>query len=107
MTLPKQLFHWAMLAGLKPETKTCRRMRLPYFIGHGRHWRINDRNQLCVSCPLSEFDRWANSTLAEIHLVPLTQSGFANAVLILLNAAKFESVIPDPPNMFTSSIRTK
>lgn len=50
----KNIIYFAKKVGLYPESRN-----IPYWKGHGRHWRVNDKNQFQMSD--TDFDKWANS----------------------------------------------
>lgn len=79
MKLPKQWKHWAKKAGLKPERKRGAGSGF-YMLGRGRRWRVNCNNQFQCSCPIADFDRWANSLGAQIDGIPQTEKQFLMAV---------------------------
>lgn len=82
--LPKAWFHWLRENGIRPETR--RRPYSGFYLkGRGRHWRVDCNGQFEVSCPFDDFDRWANSGVAEVP-VPATRAGFRQAVADLLAA---------------------
>ncbi|MBI6725686.1 hypothetical protein YA0089_18950 [Pseudomonas viridiflava] len=82
--LPKSWLHWMRESGIRPETR--RRWYSGYYLkGRGRHWRVDCNGQLEVSCPFDDFDRWANSGVAEVP-VPTTRAGLKQAIEDLLAA---------------------
>lgn len=79
---PKQLRHWCMLAGLRPE---CHKWRgHHYYIGHGRRWRLNCHGEWQISC--RDFDRWANSVEATVPLPRYEQEFLAVVAHMRSNA---------------------
>lgn len=82
--LPKQWKHWAKKAGLKPE-----RIRGAgngfYLVGSGRRWRVNRNGQFECSCPIEDFDRWANSIGAMVDAIPQTEKQFLVTVELLIS----------------------
>ena len=63
MKTPKQLKRWIYKARLKPlGSRGTRWFREGWLVyeGHGRFWRIVE-GRLDMSCPVADFDRWANS----------------------------------------------
>lgn len=83
--LPKQWLHWAQTMGLRPMGRGVKgKWRGYYMIGRGRCWRVNMYGCFQVSCPISEFDRWANSVATEVDQTPRTKAEFQAAVRKLL-----------------------
>lgn len=87
MKTPKQLKRWLYKARLRPEGNgkghRSRYLREGCFSfqGHGRRWRIRGDIilKLDVSCPIGEFDRWANSTEQTV-LLAICEKDFVNTV---------------------------
>ena len=82
--LPKQWLYWAMKAGLKP-TGGGRGLRTGFYLqGRNRNWRVNSYGDFEVSCPLEDFDRWANSHGAFADSFPTNEKEFLATVKTLL-----------------------
>lgn len=67
---PKQIKRWLYKARLRPcGWGAVRAARGGYaaYEGHGRVWRIVE-GHLDMSCPIAEFDRWANSLEIRVPL---------------------------------------
>lgn len=84
--LPKQWLHWAKLHGLRPESR-LRKFRQIGLVGLGFRFRVNCHDKFQISCPLAEFDRWANSTAGEVE-IPRTQDEFTKALARLIDGVK-------------------
>ena len=81
MKTPKQIKRWLYKARLRPcgwRPTTAVRRGYAAYEGRGRIWRIVN-GYLDMSCPIAEFDRWANSTEARIPM-PRTEQDFVAAV---------------------------
>lgn len=81
MKTPKQIKRWLYKARLRPcgwRPTTAVRRGFAAYEGHGRVWRIVN-GYLDMSCPVAEFDRWANSLESRIPL-PRTEQEFLAAV---------------------------
>jgi len=76
-------------SGLKPEIRRGR-WRGYYMIGRGRRWRVNCFGEFECSCPLPDFDRWANSVGAAIEFPPKTESEFIASVIRLVFLTKLD-----------------
>ena len=63
-----------------------------YLIGRGRRWRVNCHGQFECSCPLEEFDRWANSRGSYRETVPSNQMDFLSTVLSMVKETENLSV---------------
>lgn len=87
--LPKQWRRWAKKAGLKDSYSSSLRRRYQscYFTGHGRHWRIDCFGDLDMSCPIDEFDRWANSLERCTQMTAKTEREFVCMVGDALSSA--------------------
>ena len=86
MKTPKQLKRWLYKARLRPcGWGAVRAARDGYaaYEGRGRVWRIVN-GYLDMSCPIAEFDRWANSTEQRM-ILPTCEEGFINAVKRISN----------------------
>jgi hypothetical protein len=94
LRLPRQWRHWCRLAGLR--TQYHRRIQSSHWTlqGLGRNWRVNSRGVFQVSCVLEDFDRWSNSTLAEVSL-PQSLAEFEKSVRLLLNHTDVAHSDPD------------
>jgi hypothetical protein len=80
--------HWAKLMGLKTMGRGVRGMwRGYYLIGRGRCFRVSLHGELEVSCPISEFDRWANSRVASYRVLPKTEAEFRQIIGLLRGLA--------------------
>ena len=86
--LPKQWKHWARMNMMKLHSSRTRK-DYDYFNlkGHNHYWRVNCHGMFQISCPIEDFDRWANSFQAETEL-PKTRTEFFIAVNLLLASAK-------------------
>jgi hypothetical protein len=79
MKLPKQIKRWIYKARLRPDSGSrWARQNIMCFKGHGRRWRIVG-TYLDMSCPIAEFDRWANS-LEQRMVLPTCEEDFVNTV---------------------------
>ena len=68
--LPKQIKRWLYKARLRPcgwRPTTAVRRGFAAYEGYGRVWRIVN-GHLDMSCPIPEFDRWANSLEVRVPL---------------------------------------
>ena len=78
---PKQIKRWLYKARLRPcgwRPTTAVRRGYASYEGRGRLWRIRD-NYLDMSCPIADFDRWANST-EHTMILPSCEKDFINAI---------------------------
>jgi len=97
MLVPKQWLHWGEKSGLKPEIRRWGELSMYHLIGRGRRWRVNCHQKFQISCPIAEFDRWANSLEYETE-IPKSESEFREAVHHMLqivrekNSKKFDNV---------------
>lgn len=93
LKLPKQIDRWIERAGLRYESSSRGKFSVPYFIGHGRRWRINVHGMLDVSCDSHDFDRWANSKLGELSRPFAFQfeHEFVENVKLMAEQARIES----------------
>lgn len=94
--LPKQWRQWCLKAGLRPSWRVDKYSprgdsRWFYLKGHGRHWRVNCHNELDVSEPYSEFDRWANSTELSVGM-PVNEKAFVKMVNYMLEQVERNNV---------------
>lgn len=81
MKTPKQLKRWIYKARLRPcgwRPTTAVRRGYASYEGRGRLWRIVN-GYLDISCPIAEFDRWANSTEQRM-ILPNCEEDFINTV---------------------------
>jgi hypothetical protein len=86
MKTPKQLKRWLYKARLRPcGWGAVRAARDGYaaYEGRGRVWRIVN-GYLDMSCPIAEFDRWANS-LEQRMILPTSEEDFVNTVKRISN----------------------
>jgi hypothetical protein len=86
MKTPKQLKRWLYKARLRPcGWGAVRAARDGYaaYKGRGRVWRIVN-GYLDMSCPIAEFDRWANS-LEQRMILPTSEEDFVNTVKRISN----------------------
>lgn len=79
--LPKQWLHWARENGLRPDGR--KEYHKYYLRGRDRHWRVSSTDELQVSVPMADFDRWANSRIGGVA-IPKTREEFRAAVKTLL-----------------------
>lgn len=85
--LPKQWKHWVRKAGLRVSyTKTRSRWNWFTLAGRGHIWRVNMYGHFQISCPVADFDRWANSSGPAVGTVPKSEAEFLEAVKFLINA---------------------
>jgi len=76
MKLPKQWKYWCIKAGLRPTSRNKRsRFCWLYLKGHNYLWRVSMDSVFQRSCPIEEFDRWANSVDYEAAM-PTTEKEF-------------------------------
>ena len=81
MKTPKQIKRWLYKARLRPcgwRPTTAVRRGYAAYEGHGRIWRIVE-GHLDMSCPIPEFDRWANSLEMRVPL-PTNEKTFVETV---------------------------
>lgn len=92
MTLPKQWERWTKKAGLKNSYSSSlqRKYDVLYFTGYGRNWRLNALDYLDISCPIEDFDRWANSRENSIKMEAKTEKEFVDMVLKMAMDSLFE-----------------
>jgi len=83
--LPKQWRYWVKKAGLKIDGRES--IHDSSLIGRNRVWRVDCSGNLEVSCPLEHFDRWSNSSGAEMKL-PRSEKEFLASVKELLHLSK-------------------
>lgn len=81
MKTPKQIKRWLYKARLRAcgwRPTTAVRGGYAAYEGRGRVWRIVN-GYLDMSCPVADFDRWANSLETRIPM-PRTEQDFVAAV---------------------------
>lgn len=81
MKTPKQIKRWLYKARLRPcgwRPTTAVRRGFAAYEGRGRVWRIVE-GHLDMSCPIPEFDRWANSLETRVPL-PACEKDFVDTV---------------------------
>jgi hypothetical protein len=81
MKTPKQIKRWIYKARLRPcgwRPTTAVRRGYAAYEGYGRLWRIVN-GHLDMSCPIAEFDRWANSLEMRVPL-PTNEKTFVETV---------------------------
>lgn len=90
MVLPKQWRHWAMMAGLRLDGyRSNRDSRGGFYLrGKNRNWRVTCHGDFECSCPLPEFDRWANSHGAFAKTFPQNKNEFIATVKQLREETK-------------------
>lgn len=84
--LPKQFYHWCSRLRLHQGSKRyTKKQKIPYLKGRNRRWRVNCFFDFQMSCVEEDFDRWANSYVAEFSMTGIkTFKEFKMHVLQLL-----------------------
>lgn len=84
---PKQWKRWLEKAGITLQSRES--WNRGYGIGYGRRFMVSRFGTLDVSCPIEDFDRWANSRVASVDMTSIKyESEFIKLVEDLLEEAK-------------------
>lgn len=105
--LPKQWKHWVSKAGLRRESTY--RSHWSHFTLRGRDhvFRVNMYGHFQISCPIADFDRWANSAGPSVGTVPKTEAEFLATVKFLITAersSRLSEQLPDEAAQTSTSL---